>query len=117
MEGQNIPSDREGPLQDIKYQVIHYGKQILLILQLYHEATLTNLLEIILYHRTACENSQDSLLELIDFCYRKFLSLTNWAEKNENRIKEDDASVPYADGDWLYWWAFETGGQYRNWYR
>ena len=31
------------------------------------------------------------MLELIDYCYRKFLSLTNWAEKNENRIKEDDA--------------------------
>jgi hypothetical protein len=48
-------------------------------------------LEIILYHRTACENSQDSLLELIDYCYRKFLSLTNWAEKNENRLRDDDA--------------------------
>lgn len=35
----------------------------------------------------------------------------------KGRIKEDDASVPYADGDWLYWWAFEAGGQYRNWYR
>ena len=59
-------------------------------MQLYHEATVTNLLEIILYHRTACENSQDSLVELIDYCYRKFLNLTQWAEKNENRIKDDD---------------------------
>lgn len=38
-------------------------------------------------------------------------------EQMKGRIKEDDSSVPYADGDWLYWWAFETGGQYRNWYR
>ncbi|WP_199555887.1 S9 family peptidase [Sandaracinobacteroides hominis] len=38
-------------------------------------------------------------------------------EQLKGRIKEDDASVPYPDGDWLYWWAFETGGQYRNWYR
>lgn len=30
MEGQNIPSDREGPFQDIKYQVIHYSKQLLI---------------------------------------------------------------------------------------
>ena len=51
---------------------------------------MTNLLEIILYHRTACENSQDSLVELIDYCYRKFLNLTQWAEKNEHRIKDDD---------------------------
>jgi hypothetical protein len=59
-------------------------------LTLYHEATVTNLLEIILYHRTACENSQDSMAELIDYCYRKFLYLNNWAEKRENRIKDDD---------------------------
>jgi len=33
------------------------------------------------------------------------------------RIKEDDASVPVRNGDWLYWWAYETGGQYRRWFR
>ena len=38
-------------------------------------------------------------------------------EELKGRLKEDDASVPYPDGDFLYWWAFETGGQYRNWYR
>ena len=26
------------------------------------------------------------------------------------RIKEDDATVPQKDGDWLYWTDFETGG-------
>ena len=25
--------------------------------------------------------------------------------------------MPQKDGDWLYWTAFETGGQYRNWWR
>ena len=35
----------------------------------------------------------------------------------KGRIKEDDASVPLRDGDWLYWWAFEKGGQYKKWYR
>jgi oligopeptidase B len=33
------------------------------------------------------------------------------------RIKEDDASVPQKDGDWLYWSDFETGGEYRRWWR
>lgn len=33
------------------------------------------------------------------------------------RIKEDDASVPVREGDWMYWSAFETGGQYRRWWR
>ena len=33
------------------------------------------------------------------------------------RIKEDDASVPQRDGDYTYWSEFETGGQYRKYYR
>jgi oligopeptidase B len=51
-----------------------------------------------------------------------------WAEKNQalidqlfeemkGRIKEDDSSVPIRDGDFLYWWAFKPGAQYRTWYR
>ncbi len=38
-------------------------------------------------------------------------------EEMKGRIKEDDASVPQKDGAWLYWTAFETGGQYRKWWR
>ncbi len=33
------------------------------------------------------------------------------------RIKEDEATVPQKDGDWLYWSDFETGGEYRRWWR
>ena len=34
------------------------------------------------------------------------------------RVKEDDASVPQRDGEWLYWWSYETGQQYpRHWRR
>ncbi|MGK6318590.1 S9 family peptidase [Sphingomonas sp. DT-204] len=33
------------------------------------------------------------------------------------RIKEDDSSVPQKDGDFLYWTDFETGGEYRRWWR
>lgn len=33
------------------------------------------------------------------------------------RQKEDDASVPVKDGDWLYWWAFQPGAEYRQWFR
>ena len=35
----------------------------------------------------------------------------------KGRIKEDEASVPQKDGGWLYWTAFETGGEYRKWWR
>ncbi|HET9337054.1 MAG TPA: S9 family peptidase [Sphingomicrobium sp.] len=38
-------------------------------------------------------------------------------EEMKGRIKEDDSSVPIKDGDWLYWWAFKPGTQYRDWYR
>ncbi|HEY9554168.1 S9 family peptidase [Allosphingosinicella sp.] len=38
-------------------------------------------------------------------------------QEMKGRIKEDDRSVPVKDGDWLYWWAFEQGAQYRKWYR
>jgi oligopeptidase B len=33
------------------------------------------------------------------------------------RLKEDDESVPSKDGDFLYHWRFETGAEYRAWYR
>ena len=35
----------------------------------------------------------------------------------KGRIKEDDRSVPIRDGDFLYWWAFTPGAQYRQWFR
>jgi oligopeptidase B len=38
-------------------------------------------------------------------------------EEMKGRLKQDDASVPQKDGDWLYWWAFRPGGQYRVWHR
>ncbi|MDB5700965.1 MAG: family peptidase [Sphingomonadales bacterium] len=38
-------------------------------------------------------------------------------QEMKGRIKEDDASVPAKDGAYLYWRAFEMGGQYRKWWR
>jgi len=38
-------------------------------------------------------------------------------QEMRGRIPEDDSSVPVRDGDWLYWWAFTPGAQYRSWYR
>ncbi|MEO5611224.1 MAG: S9 family peptidase [Sphingomicrobium sp.] len=38
-------------------------------------------------------------------------------EEMKGRLKEDEASVPVRDGEWLYWWAFTPGAQYRSWYR
>ncbi len=38
-------------------------------------------------------------------------------EEMKGRVQEDESSVPQKDGDWLYWWAFKPGAQYRTWYR
>ena len=38
-------------------------------------------------------------------------------EEMKGRIKEDESSVPQKDGAWLYWTAYETGGEYRKWWR
>ena len=38
-------------------------------------------------------------------------------QEMRGRIQEDDSSVPVRDGEWMYWWAFQTGAQYRTWYR
>jgi oligopeptidase B len=38
-------------------------------------------------------------------------------EEMKGRIEEDESSVPQRDGDWLYWWAYAPGAQYRTWYR
>jgi oligopeptidase B len=38
-------------------------------------------------------------------------------QEMKGRIKEDDTSIPAQDGAWVYWRAFEKGGQYRKWWR
>ena len=38
-------------------------------------------------------------------------------QEMKGRIQEAESSVPQKDGDYLYWWAFKPGAQYRTWYR
>ena len=35
----------------------------------------------------------------------------------KGRVKEEDASVPYKDGEWMYWTDFAKGTEYRRWWR
>ena len=35
----------------------------------------------------------------------------------KGRIKEDDAAVPWREGDYEYRWAYATGAEYRQWFR
>ena len=50
---------------------------------LYHEASVGNLMEVLMYHRTAVTSDEDSLVELIDYCYRKLVALTARQEEFE----------------------------------
>ena len=38
-------------------------------------------------------------------------------QEMKGRIKASDKSVPYKDGDWLYWIEYEEGADYKRWYR
>lgn len=42
---------------------------------LYHEATLVNLLEVLLYHKHIAEHSGEQAIELVDYCARKLTRL------------------------------------------
>jgi hypothetical protein len=46
-------------------------------MMLYHEATVANLVEVLMFHKDTIEESQDHVIELIDFCYRKLVWLAN----------------------------------------
>jgi hypothetical protein len=48
---------------------------------LYHEATLINLLECVMFHRTSVEAAGDSIIDLIDYCYRKLAYLCGTPNK------------------------------------
>lgn len=38
-------------------------------------------------------------------------------EELKARVTPDEASVPVKDGGFEYWWKFESGAQYRQWWR
>ena len=39
----------------------------------YHEAVVCNILEILMYYRTAVDESQECLIEIIDYAYGKLV--------------------------------------------
>jgi len=59
------------------YSNVKLSACIKVYVALYHEATVCNLLEVLLYHANACENGGDSICELADYCYRKLVKLSN----------------------------------------
>eukprot|EP00057_Strongylocentrotus_purpuratus_P030509 XP_781892.3 PREDICTED: zinc finger MYND domain-containing protein 10 [Strongylocentrotus purpuratus] len=62
-----------------------------LYMALYHEATLSNLLETILFHKEPCEAAEDCVLDLVDYCHRKITDLVARQEENQD---EEEAELP-----------------------
>ena len=52
---------------------------------IYHETAVANLLELLMFHRDSVDSADNYILEVIDYCYRKLLSLSN---KKMKRNKE-----------------------------
>ncbi|XP_013417861.1 zinc finger MYND domain-containing protein 10 [Lingula anatina] len=57
---------------------------------LYHEATIINLLETIMYHKDACESAEESILDLLDYCYRKLTALIAKSEESDEDDDDDE---------------------------
>ncbi|XP_072176956.1 zinc finger MYND domain-containing protein 10-like [Diadema setosum] len=62
-----------------------------LYMTLYHEATLANLLETVLYHKEPCESTEDCALDLVDYCHRK---ITDLIARQEQKMHEEVESKP-----------------------
>jgi len=63
----------------------------------YHEATVVNLLEICLYHRTSCEEAGDALVDLVDFCIRKLRYVL--ATPNDQLVRQVASAKEVAQWD------------------
>lgn len=57
----------------------------LFVLQIYHEVTLVNLLETLLYHQESVASVDEVCLDLLDYCYRKLVNVTKTIKKNNTK--------------------------------
>lgn len=63
----------------------------------YHEASIANLLEVCLFHRTSCEEAGDSLVDVVDWCVRKLRYLLS--RPNFDLIKQVTSAKEAAEWD------------------
>jgi hypothetical protein len=57
---------------------------------LYHEAVICNILEVLMFHRTAIDESGDFLIEIIDYCYRKISKQVADSMRRRKQEREDE---------------------------
>jgi hypothetical protein len=63
----------------------------------YHEASVANLIEICLFHRTTCEEMGDALVDLVDFCVRKLRYILS--VPNSELVRQVTSAKDYAEWD------------------
>lgn len=63
---------------------------------LYHECTIAALLEAVLFHKSACEAGDDTLMELVDYCARKLTWLVQ-QPKREGKVKTTKEMIAEAE--------------------
>lgn len=76
-------------------KIINSIKEALLkaYIVLFHESLICNLLECISFHTTTIVTLDDSIYELIDYCYRKLLVTTNPNKKYDLLIDDNDVNA------------------------
>jgi zinc finger MYND domain-containing protein 10 len=77
-----IEAWRENVFPLLEKDVVKRGSSMRAYFTLYHEATLSNLLESIFYHDYAAEAVGDAVIELIDWCARRLIYLNALPEKH-----------------------------------
>ena len=60
---------------------------------LYHEAVVINLLENFFFHLTACQASEDLIIDVIEYCYTKVTKLLNVNKKYSKLSDEEKLSL------------------------
>ena len=60
--------------------------------QLYHEATLVNLLETVLFHKESWQSAEENALDLLDYCYRKLVSIVGKCDSSSTTT-DDESNI------------------------
>lgn len=62
-------------------------------LSIYHESVVCNILEVLMFHRTAVDESGDFLIEIINYCYKKISKQVSYCIKNRKSKREEEIKM------------------------
>lgn len=65
---------------------------------LYHEATLVNLFEVLLYHKHVCEAGGEMMIELVDYCARKLTRISSGYDFRQIDPRTNSTAGPQTSG-------------------